>query len=131
MWPDKNGTAKLRKTMLWANGIFYVLDRATGEFLLGKPFVEINWMSGFDAAGKPIRVSGEVPTTEGTLVAPGNAGGTSWYSTSYSPRIGLFYVSTWVNYSSTMYKTGGKYEKGMSTTAVRSGRRCLMIGPRF
>src|SRR5207344_2031279 len=31
-----------RKVILWANrnGIMYVLDRATGEFLLGKPFVE-------------------------------------------------------------------------------------------
>ena len=28
--------------MLWANrnGFFYVLDRTTGKFLLGKPFVE-------------------------------------------------------------------------------------------
>jgi glucose dehydrogenase len=43
--------------MMWANrnGLFYVLDRATGEFLLGKPFVKVNWMSGFDAKGKPIR----------------------------------------------------------------------------
>ena len=25
------------------NGFFYVLDRTTGEYLLGKPFVEVNW----------------------------------------------------------------------------------------
>ena len=43
-----------RKVMMWANrnGVFYVLDRATGEFLLGKPFVKVNWMSGFDAKGQ-------------------------------------------------------------------------------
>ena len=42
------------KAMLWANrnGNFYVLDRATGKFLLGKPFVKLNWMSGFDANGQ-------------------------------------------------------------------------------
>ena len=30
-----------RKVMLWANrnGIMYVLDRVTGKFLLGKPYV--------------------------------------------------------------------------------------------
>src|SRR6185295_5154844 len=46
-----------RKVMLWANrnGNFYVLDRATGQFLLGKPFVKVNWMSGFDEKGKPIQ----------------------------------------------------------------------------
>ena len=39
----------------WANrnGNFYVLDRATGRFLLGKPFVKVNWMSGFDERGRP------------------------------------------------------------------------------
>src|SRR5579863_7493838 len=33
---------KPRKAMLWANrnGVFYVLDRTTGEFLLGKPFIK-------------------------------------------------------------------------------------------
>ena len=25
------------------------LDRATGQFLLGKPFVQVNWMTGFDS----------------------------------------------------------------------------------
>ena len=31
--------------MLWANrnGFFYVLDRTTGKFLLGKNFVKQNW----------------------------------------------------------------------------------------
>ena len=31
---------------MWANrnGNFYVLDRATGKFLSGKPFVKVNWM---------------------------------------------------------------------------------------
>ena len=34
-----------RRVMLWANrnGYFYVLDRVTGEFLDGTPFVRVNW----------------------------------------------------------------------------------------
>src|SRR5205085_2465624 len=42
-----------RKVMLWANrnGLAYVIDRTTGEFLLGKPFVKVNWMDGFDQKG--------------------------------------------------------------------------------
>jgi alcohol dehydrogenase (cytochrome c) len=81
------------KAMFWANrnGIFYVLDRATGKFLLGKPFVKVNWMSGFDEKGRPI----QTPQPRGMPTYPAVQGGTNWYSPSYSPRTGLLYVSTW------------------------------------
>jgi glucose dehydrogenase len=74
--------------MLFANrnGLAYVLDRATGQFLAGSPFVEVNWMSGFDEKGRPIRVA----LTDGTATKPLNA--TNWYPASYSPRTGLFYI---------------------------------------
>ena len=49
------------RSMLWANrnGYFYVLDRDHGKFLLGKPFVKVNWASGLDAerAGRSRRRS--------------------------------------------------------------------------
>ena len=104
-----------RKVMLWANrnGFFYVLDRTTGKFLLGKPFVEVSWASGLDPNGRPIRVPGMVPTREGTLIFPGNQGGTNWYSPSYSPRTGLFYVPTWANYSSVYVKQDVDYVEGL------------------
>ncbi len=103
-----------RKVMMWANrnGFFYVLDRATGQFLLGKPFVEVNWAAGFDAKGRPQRVPGMVPTEQGTLILPGNQGGTNWYNPSYSPKTGLFYVPTWANYSSLYVKQITPYEEG-------------------
>ena len=46
---------------MWANrnGLFYVLDRTTGQFLLGKPFVEVNWMNGFDEKGRPDAGAGQ------------------------------------------------------------------------
>ena len=58
---------KPRKVMLWANrnGVMYVLDRVTGEFLKGKPYVKANWLDGFDAKGRPNRV--KFPTAEGTF----------------------------------------------------------------
>jgi alcohol dehydrogenase (cytochrome c) len=97
-----------RKLMLWANrnGMFYVLDRTNGKFLLGKPFVKVNWATGFDEAGRPIRAAGIEPTKDGTLVYPGNQGGTNWYNPSYSPRTGLFYIPAWENSSSIYFKTG-------------------------
>ncbi len=95
-----------RKVMLWANrsGMFYVLDRTNGEFLLGKPFVKVNWATGFDEKGRPIRAPGAAPTKEGTLIYPGNQGATNWYSPSFSPRTGLFYIPTWENSSTTYIK---------------------------
>mgnify|MGYP000851219020 CR=1 FL=1 len=86
-----------RKVMLWANrnGLMYVLDRITGEFLLGKPYVEVNWMDGFDAKGRPHRVPGMIPTPQGTLVRPHVHGAINWAPPAYSPRTGLFYVAHW------------------------------------
>jgi alcohol dehydrogenase (cytochrome c) len=103
-----------RKVMLWANrnGFFYVLDRSTGQFLLGKPFVEVNWANGFDEKGRPMRVSGKLPTAEGTVIFPGNQGGTNWYSPSFSPSTGLFYIPSWVNYSSVYIKAPAEYTEG-------------------
>jgi alcohol dehydrogenase (cytochrome c) len=97
---DMDWQGRPRKVLLFANrnGVFYVLDRTTGEFLKGTPFVKTNWVNGFDAKGRPIQIV--EPSREGTLVYPGNQGGTNWYNPSYSPRTGLFYIPTWENSSS-------------------------------
>jgi alcohol dehydrogenase (cytochrome c) len=94
---DMEWQGRPRKLMLWANrnGVMYVLDRATGEFLKGKPYVKTNWLEGFDAKGRPNRV--KYPTPEGTLTFPHVHGGTNWAPPSFSPRTGLFYVATWEN----------------------------------
>src|SRR5215813_12558812 len=103
---DIEWQGRQRKVMLWANrnGMFYVIDRISGEFMKGQPFVKTNWASGFDPAGRPIQAKGIVPTKEGTLVYPGNQGGTNWYPPSFSPHTGLFYIPTWENSSSTYLK---------------------------
>ena len=36
------------------NGFYYLLDRATGEFLLGTPYAKQTWAKGLDAKGRPI-----------------------------------------------------------------------------
>ena len=113
-----------RKVMLWANrnGFFYVLDRVSGEFLLGKPFVQQNWALGFDN-GRPVRAPGIRPSPQGTLVQPGTQGGTNWYSPSFSPRTGLFYVSAWDNYSTIARSADvAPWEEGRKYTGRPSGR---------
>jgi alcohol dehydrogenase (cytochrome c) len=99
-----------RKLMLWANrnGFFYVLDRATGEFLNGTPFVKVNWASRLDAKGRPI----QTPQPPGQPTWPGNQGGTNWYSPSFSPRTGLFYLSAWVDYASVFRREFQEFAQG-------------------
>ncbi|PYS12032.1 MAG: PQQ-dependent dehydrogenase, methanol/ethanol family [Acidobacteria bacterium] len=107
---DANWNGSPRKLMMWANrnGFFYVLDRATGQFLAGYPFVKVNWASGLDAKGRPI----QTPQPENAPTFPGVQGGTNWYSPSYSPRTGLFYVSAWEDYASVFVKEEQKYQEG-------------------
>ncbi|HEX8110859.1 MAG TPA: PQQ-dependent dehydrogenase, methanol/ethanol family [Kofleriaceae bacterium] len=83
-----------RRAIGWPNrnGFYYLLDRATGEFLLGKPFVKQTWAKGLDPHGRPILAEGGRPTRKGALVYPGVAGGTNWQSASYHPGLGLIFV---------------------------------------
>jgi PQQ-dependent dehydrogenase (methanol/ethanol family) len=75
------------------NGFFYVLDRVTGEFLLGQPFVhKLTWASGIDAKGRPELLPGSEPSLQGAKVCPSVIGATNWNSSAYNPATGLFYV---------------------------------------
>jgi alcohol dehydrogenase (cytochrome c) len=102
------------KALLWANrnGNFYVLDRGTGKFLLGKPFVKLNWMSGFDEKGRPI----QTPQPPGMPTYPAVQGGTNWYSPSYSPRTQLMYFSAWEDQGQLFAGTPIVYEEGRNFT---------------
>ncbi len=126
---DWNGSK--RKVILWANrnGFFYVLDRNTGKFLLGNPFVHETWAAGLDRNGRPIPAPNTQPTVEGVKLYPGMQGGTNWYSPSWSPRTGLFYISAWKDYFSVFsklpddYFAGRSYFGGATKSAVPPIRR--------
>ena len=110
---DREWEGEQRKLMLWANrnGFYYVLDRETGEFLLGKNFVKVTWAEGLDENGRPIKIPEASPTREGVRVSPAVQGGTNWYSPAYSAKTGLFYVSAW-EYSSVYHKGDPLYTRG-------------------
>jgi alcohol dehydrogenase (cytochrome c) len=103
-----------RQTMLWANrnGFFYVLDRATGEFLRGAPFVKQTWAKGLDDRGRPVKADDREPSATGTLTYPGVQGGTNWYAPSFSPLTNLFYVTAWEDYPGIYYTWDQEYEAG-------------------
>lgn len=86
-----------RKLLAWANrnGFYYLLDRASGEFLRARAFAQQTWAAGIDSTGSPSVRDGSDPSYEGSLVAPAGEGATNWWSPAYSPETGLFYVNAY------------------------------------
>ncbi len=88
---------KLRQVIMQApkNGFFYVLDRATGEFISAQPYTRINWASGLDPrTGRPTENPqaryGE--TGKPWIAMPGPSGAHSWPAMSYDPLTHLVYI---------------------------------------
>ncbi len=89
---EENGATRRLLVQANRNGFFYVLDRSTGKFLHATPFVKkLNWATGVDASGRPI-YSDKLPSKDGTYICPGIVGATNWFSPSYNPNTGIFYV---------------------------------------
>jgi len=78
------------------NGFFYVLDRATGDLLLAKPFTESKWAREIGRDGRPIVLNtGFVlpgQTEADTTCIPDNYGGANFSPPSFDPARGLFFV---------------------------------------
>lgn len=83
-----------RKLMAFPNrnGFYYLLDRVTGEFLLGVPFAKQTWAQGLDKNGRPIVIAAAAPTRGGVLVYPSVTGAANWWATAYAADLGLIYV---------------------------------------
>jgi alcohol dehydrogenase (cytochrome c) len=88
------GAARKLAMVANRNGFYYVLDRLSGEYLTSAQFARQTWAKGIDDRGRPVLLAGKDPTKEGNVVYPGMHGGTNWFSPSYSPKTGLFYVAT-------------------------------------
>jgi alcohol dehydrogenase (cytochrome c) len=91
---DAEWRGRQRKLLLHAdrNAHFYVLDRASGEFLMAAPFARQTWARSFTASGRPILNPGVTPSHRGARVCPDVHGGTNWQPPSYNPDTKLFYL---------------------------------------
>jgi quinohemoprotein ethanol dehydrogenase len=92
---DLNIKGKQRKVITQAskNGFFWVLDRITGEFISGAPFVKTNWASGLDAKGRPIVNPEAYYDAEPISMFPTGGGAHNWSPMSYNPATGNVYIS--------------------------------------
>jgi alcohol dehydrogenase (cytochrome c) len=106
-----------RKLMLHANrnGFFYVFDRRDGALLLATPFVRnLTWASGIGSDGRPILLPNQEPTPAGTKVCPSQDGATNWFSPSFNPATGLYYIQTFEKCSIYTKSDAGDWEAGKS-----------------
>jgi alcohol dehydrogenase (cytochrome c) len=113
---DWDWDGRRRKLLLHANrnGFFYVLDRTDGELLLAKPFVQkLTWAREIGPDGRPVRNPNQEATPQGTKICPAMEGATNWFSTSFSPETGLYYVQALEN-CNIFTKSPGKWEPGKS-----------------
>jgi len=97
MLADLEIDGKTRKVLMQApkNGFFYVIDRATGEFISANNFVPVNWATGVDqATGRPIenpeaRVD---KTGKPFVVSPGPLGAHNWHPMAFDAKQKLVFI---------------------------------------
>jgi alcohol dehydrogenase (cytochrome c) len=123
---DREWNGRPRKLLLNAsrNGFFYVFDRTNGELLLAKPFVKnLTWATSIGADGRPVKVPGQEPSPAGTRVCPSQDGATNWFSPSFNPTTGLYYLQTFEKCSiytkaDAQWVAGRSYLGGSQRTAL-------------
>jgi len=121
-----------RKVIMQApkNGFFYVIDRATGEFISAKNFVPVNWATHIDQeTGRPVEAEGaRYYGKDPFFQLPGPLGAHNWHPMSYSKDTGLVYIpaqeAPWVygdisdgyKYQEGVWNTGTDFAYGMLPT---------------
>jgi quinohemoprotein ethanol dehydrogenase len=94
---DLTIAGRARKVIMQAskNGFFYVLDRRTGEFISGTPFVNgITWAKGLDPkTGRPIESPTAYAGLKPVIVSPDPGGAHNWQPLAFNPTTGLVYLA--------------------------------------
>jgi alcohol dehydrogenase (cytochrome c) len=104
---DANISGQARKLITHSarNGFLYTMERANGQTVMAKPYMEVNWTKGIDQkTGKPIDydpgkdiqtyagVGNLTPGAPLKKVCPSQAGGNNYWPSSYSPKTNLLYI---------------------------------------
>ncbi|MBC9889816.1 MAG: PQQ-dependent dehydrogenase, methanol/ethanol family [Opitutae bacterium] len=118
---DLELNGELRQVIMQApkNGFFFVLDRQTGEFLSGEPYVEVTWATGIDQeTGRPMEAPGADYKYAPMTISPAVWGGHNWHPMSYNPDTGLVYIpatlrtATYSQDENFVRRTDGPYNFG-------------------
>jgi len=131
MLADLTINGRQRKVIMQANkgGFFYVIDRVTGEFISGEPWVQLNWAKGLDPkTGRPLINDEAHYGSQPVSIFPGPGGAHNWAPMAYNPATGLVYIPT------TATTNGMAYSVNVDTFVYRPGQNNLGVtfggGPR-
>jgi quinohemoprotein ethanol dehydrogenase len=97
-----------RKVLMQAskNGIFYVLDRITGQFISGQAYTQVNWTHGFDESGRPMINKEAFYDKDPITIFPTAGGAHNWSPMAFNPTTGLVYIPT--TYGNWTFAAGDK-----------------------
>src|SRR5215831_4888771 len=108
------------------NGFFYTIDRVTGQFVSGAPFVKVNWAKGLDDSGRPMVNPEAYYDKEPVAVYPTGGGAHNWAPMSFNPATGFVYIP--VSFASFPYQAAEELKPG-TTGYVRPAGKPREIGP--
>jgi quinohemoprotein ethanol dehydrogenase len=126
---DLNIKGKQRKVITQAskNGFFWVLDRITGEFISGAPYVKTTWALGLDAKGRPIVNPAAYYDLDPISIFPTGGGAHNWSPMSFNPATGYVYIS--VSLSPFTYAATKELQPGSTGYSRGSGTPKLIDSP--
>ncbi|MCP5144751.1 MAG: PQQ-dependent dehydrogenase, methanol/ethanol family [Gammaproteobacteria bacterium] len=115
------------------NGVFYVIEAATGNVISADLFVPTaNWMNGFDEKFRPILnpdANYGAFGDRGFHVVPSAGGAHSWHPMAFNPDTGLMYVPT--NYSSFPLVAEAGAKMGNQLLSINVGKRPQEAAPQL
>ena len=115
------------------NGVFYVIDAATGTVISADLFVpSANWMTGFDDNWRPILnpdANYGAFGDRGFHVVPSAGGAHSWHPMAFSRSTGYMYIPT--NYSSFPLVAEAGAKMGNQLLSINVGKRPQMDPPQL
>jgi alcohol dehydrogenase (cytochrome c) len=123
------------------------MERANGQTVMAKPYMEVNWTKGIDQkTGKPVEydptkdiqtyagVANMTPGAPTKKVCPGHAGGNNFWPSSYSAKTGLLYIPAMTNcedmsIDTTKHSNAAGWNGGSFKTAERYESNLTAIDP--
>jgi quinohemoprotein ethanol dehydrogenase len=125
---DLNINGRTRKVITQAakDGFFYVLDRASGEFLSAEAFVKVSWALRMGEDGRPVVNPAAYYDQEPISIYPTGGGAHNWSPMSFNPNTGLVYIPS--SYAPFPYQAAAEFRPG-STGYVRPPGQTKIIEP--
>jgi len=124
-----NGRPRKVITQAAKNGFFYVIDRLTGEFISGEPFVKVSWALGISKQGRPIiNPKAFYDQKDPIAILPTSGGGHNWSPMSYNPATGLVYIPSF--YTTFPLQAQAEYKPG-TTGYIRPRGDTRLVEPAY